>query len=79
MLHILGRHLKDGAPTAEEMTAFRQGYGLPDDEHRRLKPELDHLFLLTSFDKLRWAIDRNPSRIQELTQRARMALRLVAD
>ena len=76
MLHIIGRHLKDGAPASEEMSAFRQGYGLSDEEYRRLKPELDRLFLLMSFDKLRWAIDRNPSRIQEFTERARTALRL---
>jgi Ser/Thr protein kinase RdoA (MazF antagonist) len=79
MLHILGRHLEDGVPAIEEMSAFRQGYGLSEGEHRRLKPELDHLFLLTSFDKLRWAIDRNPSRIQELTERAKTALRLASE
>ena len=79
MLHILGRHLNDRAPAAEEMTAFRQGYGLSDEEHRRLKPELERLFLLASFDKLRWAIDRNPSRIREFTDRAKTALRLASE
>jgi hypothetical protein len=58
------------------MTAFRQGYGLSDEEHERLKPELDRLFLLLSFDKLRWAIDRNPSRIDEYVGRAKAALRV---
>lgn len=62
--------------TAEEMIAFRQGYGLSDEEHRRLKPELDRLFLLTSFDKLRWAIDRSRSRIEEFVERAKTALSL---
>jgi aminoglycoside phosphotransferase (APT) family kinase protein len=76
MLHIVGHHLKDGTPTVEEMSAFRQGYGLSDEEHHRLKPELDRLCLLTSFDKLRWAIDRSPSRIGDLADRAKTALRL---
>ena len=78
MLHVLGRHLEDGVPAVEEMSAFRRGYGLSEGEHRRLKSELDRLFLLTSFDKLRWAIDRNPSRIQEFTERARTALRVAS-
>jgi hypothetical protein len=79
MLHIVGRNLEGGAPTAEEMSAFRQGYGLSDEEHRRLKPQLDRLLLLTTFDKLRWAIDRNPSRIQEFTERAKTALKLASE
>lgn len=75
LLHVIGHHLKDGTPTAEEVSAFRQGYGLSDEEHRQLKPELDRLLLLTSFDKLRWAIDRSPSRIEAFVARARMVMR----
>jgi aminoglycoside phosphotransferase (APT) family kinase protein len=78
MLHIIGRHLKDGAPAIEDMNAFRQGYGLSEEGHSRLKSELDCLFLLTSFDKLRWAIDRNPSRIGDFAERARAALKMAA-
>ena len=76
MLYVIRQHLRDGTPTIEEMAAFRQGYGLSDEEHARLKPELDRLFLLIRFDKLRWAIDRNPSRIEEYVGRAQMALRV---
>jgi aminoglycoside phosphotransferase (APT) family kinase protein len=75
MLYVIRHHLRDGTPTVEEMTAFRQGYGLSDEEHERLKPELDRLFLLLSFDKLRWAIDRNASRLEEYVGRAKTALR----
>jgi Ser/Thr protein kinase RdoA (MazF antagonist) len=76
LLYVLRQHLRDGTPTIEEMAAFRQGYGLSDEEHERLKPELDCLFLLIRFDKLRWAIDRNPSRIEEYVGRAKTALSL---
>ncbi len=79
MLHILDRHLRDGAPAVEEMSAFQQGYGLSDQEHRRLKPELDRLFLLTSFDKLRWAVDKSPSRIEEFVERAKTALKRASE
>jgi aminoglycoside phosphotransferase (APT) family kinase protein len=75
MLYVIRHHLRDGTPTVEEMTAFRQGYGLSDEEHERLKPELDRLLLLLSFDKLRWAIDRNASRLEEYVGRAKTALR----
>jgi len=74
VLYVLRQHLWDGTPTIEEMAEFRQGYGLSDEEHERLKPELDRLFLLIRFDKLRWAIDRSPSRIEEYVGRAKMAL-----
>jgi aminoglycoside phosphotransferase (APT) family kinase protein len=74
LLYVFRQHLWDGTPTIEEMAAFRQGYGLSDEEHERLKPELDRLFLLIRFDKLRWAIDRNPSRIKEYVDRAKTAL-----
>ncbi len=76
MLYVIRQHLRDGTPTIEEMAAFRHGYGLSDEEYARLKPELDRLFLLIRFDKLRWAIDRNPSRIEEYVGRAQMALRV---
>jgi hypothetical protein len=79
MLHIVGHHLKDGTPTVEEMSAFRLGYGLSDEEHRRLRLEVDRLFLLSSFDKLRWAIDRNPARIGEFAERAKTVLRLASE
>jgi len=74
VLYVFRQHLWDGTPTIKEMAAFRQGYGLSDEEHERLKPELDRLFLLIRFDKLRWAIDRKPSRIEEYVGRAKIAL-----
>jgi Ser/Thr protein kinase RdoA (MazF antagonist) len=76
LLYVIRQHLRHGTPTIEDMAAFRQGYGLSHEEHERLKPELDRLFLLIRFDKLRWAIDRNPSRIEEYVERAKAALRL---
>ena len=74
LLYVFRQHLRYGAPTNEEMAAFRQGYGLSDEEHDRLNPELDRLYLLIRFDKLRWAIDRHPSRIEEYVERAQLAL-----
>ncbi|SEN85693.1 Ser/Thr protein kinase RdoA involved in Cpx stress response, MazF antagonist [Rhodospirillales bacterium URHD0017] len=75
LLYVFRQHLRDGTPTVEEMAAFRQGYGLSDEEHERLKLELDRLFLLIRFDKLRWAIERKPSRMEEYVERAKTALR----
>jgi aminoglycoside phosphotransferase (APT) family kinase protein len=76
LLYVIRQGLRYGTPTTEEMAAFRQGYGLSDEEYLRLKPELDRLFLLIRFDKLRWAIDRQPSRIEEYVERAKTALRI---
>jgi aminoglycoside phosphotransferase (APT) family kinase protein len=76
LLYVIRQGLRYGTPTIEEMAAFRQGYGLSDEEYARLRPELDRLFLLIRFDKLRWAIDRNPSRIEEYVERAKTALLL---
>jgi aminoglycoside phosphotransferase (APT) family kinase protein len=76
LLYVIRQHLRYGTPTIEELAAFRRGYDLSDEEYERLKPELDRLYLLIRFDKLRWAIDRNHSRIEEYVDRAKMALKV---
>lgn len=50
---------------------FLIGYGLSRLEFNLIKPEIDILNLLQAVDKLRWAIDRNPEKIGEFTQRVK--------
>lgn len=50
--------------------AFLEGYEISEAEWSRLLPELDAFSLLKAFDLTRWAIDRCPSRIPEIAERA---------
>ncbi len=70
MLHIITGNLESGSPNNDEVRAFLEGYGISETEFETMKPELNQLLLLKSFDKLRWAIDKNPSAIPEFTERA---------
>lgn len=54
---ILG--LEEG-PSIEEFKAFLDGYGISEND----LADMRHLLLLKAFDKLRWAIDRSPDRIE---------------
>lgn len=50
-----------GHPDAGEFAAFLAGYGISRPEFEALLPEINAMWLLRSFDKLRWAIDRLPA------------------
>ncbi len=50
--------------------AFLEGYGLSLIEWERLIPELKAVVLLKAFDLTRWAIDRCPERLEEISARA---------
>jgi aminoglycoside phosphotransferase (APT) family kinase protein len=58
---ILDSSLQDNSDSFE---LFLQGYGLSRSEYKNIKPEVDMLSLLAKTDKLRWAIDRSPARIE---------------
>ena len=61
-----------------QLQAFVAGYGLSADEFARVRVELNGLRLLKAFDLVRWAIDRNPARVQEKVKRARYILQQLA-
>jgi hypothetical protein len=48
-----------------EFSAFLKGYGMTKDKFDQIRPQLKKLELLQITDKLRWAIDRKPERIEE--------------
>ena len=50
---------------------FLQGYGMDRKEYEFIKPEIETLNLLQAIDKLRWAIDRSPDKIEEFSQRVK--------
>ena len=68
--------MESGKPNDAEFNEFIKGYGMSQKEFDILKPELLKLMLLTSLDKLRWAIDRNPINIKEFSKRAKRILKL---
>jgi aminoglycoside phosphotransferase (APT) family kinase protein len=48
--------------------SFVSGYGIADSQFAAIKDELDALLMLRAVDKLRWALDRSPSRVDHFTQ-----------
>jgi fructosamine-3-kinase len=53
---------------------FLLGYGMSQSEFDLIKPEIDMLNLLHAVDKLRWAIDKSPEKIDEFAQRVKTAI-----
>lgn len=58
--------LRHGQP----VDAFFEGYGLSPEAYAAMAPDLRALSALREVDTLRWAIDRKPDMIGELTPRA---------
>lgn len=58
---ILESSLQDDS---DEFELFLRGYGLVKADYKKIKPKIEKLSLLTKIDKLRWAIDRKPERIE---------------
>lgn len=75
-MHILNCQIEQGSPTDIELTECMKGYGMSQKRFAALRPEIHTLMLLNSFDKLRWAIDKNPIKIKEFSKRARRMLKL---
>jgi hypothetical protein len=61
-------------PEDARFQAFLEGYGLDEGEFAALLPEVQSLALLKAFDLTRWAIDRCPSRIEEIAEQARQVV-----
>ena len=75
-IHVLRCQMEQGKPSSKEFSEFIKGYGISQKKFELLKPELIKLMLLISFDKLRWAIDRNPIKTKEFSKRAKRMLKL---
>jgi len=73
LAEVLQFSLKENWP---EFRLFLNGYGMGRDEFEKLKPDVWRLQLLTLIDKVRWAIDKQPSSIE---QKAEGLLGAIAD
>lgn len=49
----------------QDFIAFLAGYGLSRDQFLEIKPTIDTLFILRAIDKLRWALDKNPAKLED--------------
>jgi tRNA A-37 threonylcarbamoyl transferase component Bud32 len=52
-------------------SSFLEGYGLSLGEYQEMKSDIEALTLLNAIDKLRWAIDKKPKKIDEFSKRLR--------
>ncbi len=75
-IHVLGCQMETGRPNHKEFGEFIRGYGINNVQFEEIKPEIYKLMLLLSFDKLRWAIDKNPNKIVDFTKKAKKILQL---
>lgn len=75
-INVVGYQMEHNKPNDKEFCEFIKGYGMSQKKFEILRPELFKLMLLISFDKLRWAIDRNPVKIREFSKRAKKILKI---
>jgi Ser/Thr protein kinase RdoA (MazF antagonist) len=66
--------LHGSKPEPDVLSAFLSGYGLSRTEYEVMIPDLRTLWALREVDTLRWAIDRKPDMIAEMTVRAKAAV-----
>ncbi len=77
IMGILSCMMEQRKPTDAEFSEFLKGYGMSQKRFASLRHELNRLMLLIAFDKLRWAIDRNPIKIKEFSKKAKRILRRI--
>jgi hypothetical protein len=66
-------------PNSSEFSAFIEGYGYPENHVLELQSELYILLLLRALDKVRWAIDRYPAGIPDLSKFAKRVVNIVTE
>ena len=66
--------LHGSKPAPDVLSVFLGGYGLSHAEYEAMRPDLRALWALRQVDTLRWAIDRKPTMIAEMTGRAKAAV-----
>lgn len=77
IIDVLKCHITEDNPNREEYLAFIEGLGMSQDWYTQHDTLIDTLLLLRAFDKLRWAIDRSPSRIPDFSVYAQTVLQRV--
>jgi aminoglycoside phosphotransferase (APT) family kinase protein len=75
-IYVFRHTIYNGKTKDEEFKQFIKGYGMSKKDFKILKPELLKIMLLVSFDKLRWAIDRNPKEIKKFIRIIKKILKL---
>ena len=74
-VEILGAGYMDlKIPTKEEINYFLKGYSITRKQFESLKKDISKFLLLVSFDKVRWAIDKSPKSIKQLSKIAKKRL-----
>jgi aminoglycoside phosphotransferase (APT) family kinase protein len=74
IIQILKCHLELKNPNESHIRDFLDGYGISPKGFKDLKHDLNTMLILRAFDKLRWAIARNPIVIPEFANYAKMLL-----
>lgn len=64
IIGILEDSLSESDPL---FSIFLKGYGIEQKEYIEMKPDIVALTLLRAVDKLRWAIDRSPDNVEEMS------------
>ena len=77
--HVVPHHefneiARGARPDAAMMGAFLEGYGMSRTEYDALRPERRALSALREVDTLRWALEKSPGDVAEMSQRARTAV-----
>ncbi|WP_339293973.1 aminoglycoside phosphotransferase family protein [Paenibacillus sp. FSL W7-1279] len=75
MIWLMRCQMLDGNPNTEEFKAFQDGYGISAEN----LADMRHLQLLSAFDNLRWAIDRNPDLIESYAAFAKKVVDMMMD
>jgi aminoglycoside phosphotransferase (APT) family kinase protein len=74
LVQLLTTQLLHDTPTPQELRAFLEGYGLSQRQFTELYADLSTLLVLRAFDKLRWALERQPQSIHGYVVYARKAV-----
>ncbi len=53
----------------KDFISFLHGYGFTEEQFLTIRPSMDKLFLLSAIDKIRWAIDKKPEKIEQFKKR----------
>lgn len=73
IVDLLQNVLSDTDPAFE---SFLKGYGMPRAEYESMKVDIETLTLLQAIDKLRWAIDRKPDKIEKISERVKLLVQV---
>lgn len=67
----IGEIKRSSELTEEDWDSFLVGYSMTKEEYSSIEEDIKARILLQRFDKLRWAIDKKPDRIEEYAKEAR--------